>query len=89
MLIESNDRAQNVMMSSQDFGGCMKNIRLTYTPLHMEQYAVDMLDVNMDGCPEAAPSQQPCQTSLVEVVYEGHDNSTTDYDRLPFTGSST
>ena len=64
----------------------MTNIRVNRRPYNVEEYAVHIVDVNMDGCPVATPSSRPCQSSLIQVIYEGHGNLTFDFDLLPFTG---
>ena len=68
------------------FGGCIKNIRVNRRPYSIEENAVTIVTVNMDGCPALAPSSEPCKATLTEVIYQGQGNTTYDYGQLPFTG---
>ena len=78
--------SSNYVYLFADFGGCIKNIRVNRRPFSLEANGLNIVNVNMDGCPEATPSQQPCQSTPVEVIYQGQANVTFDTNRLPFTG---
>ena len=46
----------------------------------------EMVNVNMDGCPQDKDSVRPCHAHTSHVIYNGTGNFTVDYDLESFTG---
>ncbi|XP_048258912.1 usherin-like [Haliotis rufescens] len=71
----------------EPFGGCIADFMVMrgYSYTYDFLTTLDVMNLNMDGCPPFSVPQVPCEEKLVTTLYEGTNNVTYDSGLQPYT----